>query len=275
MDPSFTVTHQLSVICWGTCVRPNLQRDGRGREKDSPMRTSAIKCTAVLSLMQLGPADGYSATRLLAQPWVRPQMHAASQPRMQAIDDDAWRLPPNALVLAKHMEQFEMLRVHGMPDPNVCDVYVHAVGSQKFWFVGQSCVRDGVGGEDGPVLSVIRQKQLILEHAKALQPSELEKADQVEVWCAPLFAELASTQGRVHSLADIDTDQRMVQRMASSGDGSGEEAGAALAMVDVGFLPAEKHAVVDDGSGYCVRLRPDGQFPMNCPWLCLVARVST
>ena len=176
--------------------------------------------------------------------------------------------------LARHMAQYYELRVRGSPEPNVCDVYVHAVGSDKFWWVGKSCARDGAGGADGPALSVILQKQLVLEHAKILQPLELGQAKELEVWCAPLngkFAGAQRTEGGMHSLTSL-------RPTSSDGteEGSGEAAAvAALSMIDVGFLP---HAADDDGSTgdnlLCVRLRDDGQFPLNCPWLCLVARGS-
>ena len=53
-------------------------------------------------------------------------------------------------VIERHKAQFEQLRVHGYPDPNVCDVYVRAAGSQKLWFVGKACSREGAGAADGP-----------------------------------------------------------------------------------------------------------------------------
>ena len=51
---------------------------------------------------------------------------------------------------------------------------------------------------------------------------------------------------------------------------------SALGPGDVGFLPAEQDEgtgkVICGSSAAHVRLRADGKFPLNCPWLCLVAR---
>ena len=140
--------------------------------------------------------------------------------------------------------QFDELRLRGSRrHVNVCDVYVSAHDDDAYYYVGKSCVAAGLGGADGPALSVVLQKELVLEHAKRLQP--LAGAEQLEVWCAPPNSEAAIAQGadRLRSLSD---------------------AAAALALEDVGFQP-------EDGSGFHVRRRADGQFPLNCPWLCLVA----
>ena len=178
--------------------------------------------------------------------------------------------------LARHIAQYYELRVCGSPEPNVCDVYVHAVGSDKFWWVGKSCAREGAGGVDGPALAVILQKQLVLEHAKILQPLELGQADELEVWCAPLNGEFTSAQRAEDGIHSLTSLRPNASDGTSAEEGSGDAtAVAVLAMSDVGFLP---HAADEDGSTgdnlLCVQLRDDGQFPLNCPWLCLVARGS-
>lgn len=167
--------------------------------------------------------------------------------------------------LERHEAQYNDLRVYH-PMPNVCDVYVRAAGSDTFWYVGKSCARDSACGDDGPVLSVVLQKHLMLEHSKRLQPRELGGAEQLELWCAPPNGMVAEQDPQgLRSLAD---------------------AAGALELTDVGFLreqygPVDRSTtsttlleLADDGSGFCVRLRPDGNFPLNCPWLCLVARDS-
>ena len=144
----------------------------------------------------------------------------------------------------EQMAQFEELRLRGSRrHDNVVDVYVSAAADDTLWYVGKSCVRMGLGGTDGPALSVVLQKELVLEHAKQLPP--LAGAEQLEVWCAPSNSETAVVQeaDRLRFFSD---------------------AAATLALDDVGFLP-------EGGSGFHVRRRPDGQFPLDCPWLCLVA----
>lgn len=139
----------------------------------------------------------------------------------------------------QHMRQYEEFRVPGYPPPNVVDVYVHAQGDDRFWFVGKACARDGCI-EDGPALAVVKQKRLVLEHAKLLQPRTLGKRDAVlELWCAPPNTEVAVSQRQL-SLRALDA----------------LKPGSELAKTDVGFLPEQY--TVEDGKGFYVRLNPDG-----------------
>ena len=145
----------------------------------------------------------------------------------------------------KHMQQYEELRINGYPPPNVVDVYVHAKGAEKFWFVGKCCVRDGVVDEDGPAMAAVKQKRLVFEHAKLLQPREMgglkgSKPKELELWCAAANSEVSVAQ-RQQGLRALDTLKP---------DG-------ALSMEDVGFLPEQYTA--EDGKGFYVRLPPNGQ----------------
>ena len=128
----------------------------------------------------------------------------------------------------KHMMQYDELRVDGYPPPNVVDVYVHAKGAEKFWFVGKCCAREGAGLEDGPALAAVRQKRLVFEHAKLLQPRELGglkgmKPKDLELWCAPPNSEISVAQ-RMQGLRSLN-DMKPVDE---------------LTMEDVGFLPERK-----------------------------------
>ena len=196
-----------------------------------------VSATVFLLLAQ--PAAGFAAAAPLRAP----------APTMQ-IDGSIFEV---------HQRQFVELRAPGPgpdhPPLNVADVFVHAAASDVFWFVGKSCSRLGAGGEDGPALSVVLQKRLILEHAKTLQPSELGRAEQLEVWCAP-----------PNSAVAVGPEMQPLSSPALGDD----DAAAALAQDDVGFLPEPRAA--DGATGAHVRLRPDGSFPLNCEWLCLVAR---
>lgn len=139
----------------------------------------------------------------------------------------------------KHMVQYEELRVAGYPPPNVVDVYVHAQGDERFWFVGKACAQDGVV-EDGPALSVVKQKRLVFEHAKLLQPRLLGKKGAVlELWCAPANTEVSVAQRQI-PLRGLD----------------GLKPAPELSMDNVGFLPEQYTA--EDGKGFYVRLNPDG-----------------
>ena len=173
------------------------------------------------------------------------------------------------VTLSLHMAQYDQLRIPGYPPPNVCDVYVRAADAKTFFYVGKSCARAGRGGEDGPALSVVLQKGLVLEHAKALWP-ELGQAQQLEVWCAPPSGTFA-----------LEEEARDV---ANEGTGAAvySAAAASLTRTDVGFLP--EPVTVEDllrplaqeygGSAESFTLRPDGRFPLHCPWLCMVATGS-
>lgn len=144
----------------------------------------------------------------------------------------------------KQMESYTDLRIEGYPPPNVVDVYVHAEGAERFWFVGKSCSREGAAGEDGPALSVVKQKRLVLEHAKLLQPREFARTKaNLELWSAPPNSEVSVSQ-RQQGLRRLD-------------ELSKDEALKSLEMSDVGFLPEQYTA--EDGKGFYVRLPPDGQ----------------
>ena len=168
-------------------------------------------------------------------------------------------------LLRQHMEQYhDLLCTDASPPPNAVDVYVRAAGSCDFWFAGKSCAREGsAAGADGPSLSVIRQKHLVLQHAKSLKPGDLSGVAELELWCAPLNGELSSLAGVTSATAIAESDVA-IALVSALGPG------------DVGFLPAEQDEgtgkVICGSSAAHVRLRADGKFPMNCPWLCLVAR---
>jgi hypothetical protein len=134
----------------------------RNKRQVTSGMVSAARSVGVVWLMQLGLTAGFMVA-----------------PSMASFD-------LGALALARHISQYYELRARASPEPNMCDVYVHAVGSDKFWWVGKSCAREGVGGVDGAALAVVLQMQQVLEYAKILQPLELGQAEELEVWCAPL-----------------------------------------------------------------------------------------
>jgi hypothetical protein len=144
-----------------------------------------------------------------------------------------------------HMRQYQAHLQLGYPPPNQVDVYVHERGAEKFWFVGKACARDGKL-EDGPALSVVLQKRLVLEHAKLLQPRQLGRAKgKLELWCAPPNSEVAVAQ-RQQGLRHLDGIRKPLE----------DE----LSLEDVGFLPEQYTA--EDGQGFYARLSADGQ-PMG------------
>jgi len=138
----------------------------------------------------------------------------------------------------RQMQAFHALRESGYPPPNQVDVYVHAAGSDKFWFVGKSVARAGVV-EDFD-LSAIVQKRLVLEHAKLLQPRVLGTDKALEIWTAPPNSEM-----------------RVAQRQQGLRPLVGLKAPPTLNMDQCGFLPEQYTA--EDREGFYVRLPADGQ----------------
>jgi len=107
--------------------------------------------------------------------------------------------------------------------------------------VGKAAARQDVTSDYG--LAVIKQKRLVLEHAKMLQPRDLGRSKQLELWCAPPNSEVAVAQR-----------QQALRRLDGIKLGQGEV--PALAMVDCGFLPEQYDA--ESGKGFYVRLPADG-----------------
>jgi len=138
----------------------------------------------------------------------------------------------------RQMNAFHALREPGYPPPNQVDVYVHATGSDKFWFVGKCVTRTGVVEDLG--LSAVVQKRLVLEHAKLLQPRVLGSAKDLEVWTAPPNSEM-----------------RVAQRQQGLRPLAGLKAPPTLGMDECGFLPEQYTA--EDREGFYVRLPADGQ----------------
>ena len=142
-----------------------------------------------------------------------------------------------------HMRQYHAHLVPGYPPRNQVDVYVHAEGTDRFWFVGKACAKENGKVEDGPALAVLMQKRLVLEHAKLLQPRLLGMAKgQLELWCAPPNSEVAVAQ-----------KQQGLRRL----DGMKKPAKDELSLEEVGFLPEQY--TKEDGQGFYARLPPDGQ----------------
>lgn len=174
-----------------------------------------------------------------------------SAPAKMTFDDE---------MLERHITQYRaILPAPGSPPPNVCDVYVRAAGSNDFWYVGKSCVQEGAGGVDGTALSVTLQRQVVVQQAKLLLP-QLARAEQLELWCAPPISGF--------SVLDGEGGSRVLD-----GDVS-----AALSLDDVGFMPeqcTEQPWHKNDPSAFCMRLRPDGRFPLDCPWLIQVDHLES
>ena len=162
----------------------------RNKRQVTSGMVSAARSVGVVLVMQLGLAAGFTV--------------APSMARFEG-----------GMALARHIS----LRVCGSPEPNVCDVYVHAVGSDRLWWVGKSCARGGVGGVDGAALAVVLQKQLVLENAKILQPLELGQAEELEVWCAPLGGELTSAQRKEDGMHPLTTLRPTAFRWNKRGGG--------------------------------------------------------
>jgi len=144
----------------------------------------------------------------------------------------------------QHMRQYRQLLVPGYPPPNQVDVYVHAAGDERFWFVGKVCAREGL--EDGAARAAVKQKRLVLEHAKVLQPRHLGRAKgQLELWCAPANSEMRVAQ-RQQELRRLGLSQSEV---------------ADIGHEDVGYLPEQynKEDTGPGGTGFYVRLPPDGK----------------
>ena len=233
--------------------------------------------------VRMGPEDNGKKSFKLSGVVKSTALHVKSERQKQRVAIH------NAII--RHKARYNELRVEGYPEPNVIDVYVHAAGSDKFWYVGKSCARNGVGGVDGPALSVVLQRRLALEHAKLLQPDELGRAQKLEVWCAPLnggleedlLAALGNAQ-RQQSLRTLKLDAEVdgfTALLDAEAEACGSVTPTTMTIQDCGFFP--EHYTPSLGSdttgpvtgnqpGYCVKLRPDGQFPLNCPWLCMVAR---
>uniref|UniRef100_A0A7S0P5T1 Uncharacterized protein n=1 Tax=Calcidiscus leptoporus TaxID=127549 RepID=A0A7S0P5T1_9EUKA len=125
------------------------------------------------------------------------------------------------------------------------DVYVHAVGSSSFYFVGKVA---GCAAEVGASEAVVLQKRVILEHAKLLQPvlADAERMGrQLQLWLAPPNSEVRVAQKK-QGLSCAATVRVTPELRA-----------AAAAAPLCGFEPE----VLDreNPSGFRVALPPDGQ----------------
>jgi hypothetical protein len=87
--------------------------------------------------------------------------------------------PLNKKDFERQMNSYNALRIDGYPPPNVVDVYVHAPGKDKFWFVGKVAARAEATDDYG--LAAVVQKRLVFEHAKLLQPREIGLSKTLEV----------------------------------------------------------------------------------------------
>lgn len=185
--------------------------------------------------------------------------------------------PLNKKDFERQMNSYNALRIDGYPPPNVVDVYVHAPGKDKFWFVGKVAARAEATDDYG--LAAVVQKRLVFEHAKLLQPREIGLSKTLEVrganrmhayglriasgcafladnpcvlrvsrsirqlWCAPPNSEMKVAQ-RQQALRRLD------------GLRAGVDGTAPLTIDDCGFLPEQYTA--EDQKGFYVRLPPDG-----------------
>jgi len=142
----------------------------------------------------------------------------------------------------QQMKSYNSCYVQGYPPPNAVDVYVHAEGKERFWFVGKANARADATSDYG--LAVVVQKRHVLEHAKLLQPRELGVGKPtLELWCAPPNSEVKVAQ-RQQALRRLDGLKPGVDGLPS------------LTLTDVGFLPEQYDA--ESGKGFYVRLPPDG-----------------
>ena len=137
----------------------------------------------------------------------------------------------------RQMRNYNSIRLAGYPPPNVVDVYVHAEGAPKFWFVGKATASPAAADDAG--VAVVVQKRLVLEHAKLLQPRHLGRASALELWCAPPNTEVSVAQHK-QGLRRLDGLDK-----------------AGCSMEDTGFLPEQY--TKEDGNGFYVVLPPDGQ----------------
>ena len=101
--------------------------------------------------------------------------------------------PLNKKDFERQMNSYNALRIDGYPPPNVVDVYVHAPGKDKFWFVGKVAARAEATDDYG--LAAVVQKRLVFEHAKLLQPSKTLECMRTAVVSPP--AVRASLTARV------------------------------------------------------------------------------
>lgn len=144
----------------------------------------------------------------------------------------------------RQMRSYNKWYIEGYPPPNQMDVYVHAAGKPKFWFVGKVNARAEAFSEAPDfALAAVVQKRLVLEHAKLLQPLELGRSKALELWCAPPNSEMAVAQ-KQQALRPLD------------GLKPGVDGSPALSMADCGFLPEQYTA--EDRNGFYVKLPPDG-----------------
>ena len=163
----------------------------------------------------------------------------------------------------QQMKSYNSCYVQGYPPPNAVDVYVHAEGKERFWFVGKANARADATSDYG--LAVVVQKRHVLEHAKLLQPRELGVGKPtLELWCAPPNSEVKVAQRQqalractleaerhpsallsplIAIARDWLTLSTMARRPMCAGRLDGLKPGVdglpALTLTDVGFLPEQ------------------------------------
>ena len=225
------------------------------------------KALVGLTLASLAPVAAYHATASPLNPVLRAAKTPPAYPAAMTLanDDD------DELFMELHAAQYNSIQpAAGSPPPNVCDVYVRASDETEFWHVGKSIVREGAecdgtdndGKLDATALAVLLQKPLIIEHGRRMLPNRLGRAKQLEVWCAPPISGFTVTP-ITHEADTLSSDQDEVRSGSTT---------TTLELADVGFLPerfaaAQEEEGDDSSTFFRVRLRADGSFPLNCPWL--------
>ena len=182
---------------------------------------SAARSVDVVLLMQLGLTAGFTVA-----------------PSMASFE--------GGMALARHISQYYELRVCGSPEPNVCDVYmyVHAVGSDTFWWVGKSCAREGAGWA---LMELHWQWFCKCSRYWSTQRScsrsswGRRKSWRCGAWCAPLHGEFTSAQRTEDGMHSLATLRPTALDGISAEEGSGDAAAVAvLAMSDVGVCHTQR-----------------------------------